>query len=112
MTMQRYQHTVGDTLTPISRQLQQRTDAGWVGVDLTGLTVKFFMQTEAGAVAIAETSTGVTVDNAEEGEVSYKFQTSHAAGLYYAWFRVYQDTARDTYPGGGRKFEIEMVDAA
>jgi hypothetical protein len=115
MTLQIHYVTVGDTLTPMGAQLKQRgADGTYAAVDLTGLTVKFSLVAEDGTLVVDETTTGVTVEDAEEGKVSYDFQAADVdtAGTYYGWFHVYDSTERDTYPVDGRKFRIEISEAA
>lgn len=112
--------TIGDTLTPLGRTLKQRSSTGALtAVNLTGKTVKFLLVAEDGTVVIAETTTGVTVVDATAGQVQYDFQaadivaiTAKGAGTYYAWFRVYSGTEFDTFPKGGRKFQVQFSAAA
>ena len=102
---------VGDTLTPMGRQLKQRDASGVLAVvNLAGLTVKFSMVNEAGLKICNEVTTGVTVTDAANGKVQYDFQTADVAtaGTYYAWFTVYSGTEHDTYPIGGRKLVIQI----
>ena len=114
MTAERHSITVGDTLSPMYVQLVQRDDSKvLVPVDLTSNTVKFFMVDEDGEEVVAETTTGVTVEDAEDGKVSYDFQAADVTdgGTYYGWFRVYDGSECDTYPNGGRKLCILMTEA-
>lgn len=93
--------TVGDTLTPLYVVLQQADEDGVLtAVNLTGKTVKFRLVDNRGTVKTAETTTGVTVTSAADGEVSYDFQTADVdtAGLYWGWFTVYSGSERDTFP--------------
>ena len=102
---------VGDTLTPLGCQCQQKSTTGVLGaVNLTGLIVKFTMVSEAGTIVCNEVTTGVTVTDAANGKVQYDFQAADVAvaGTYYGWFTVYSGTEHDTYPVGGRKLVIEI----
>ena len=111
MALETHRITVGDTLTPMGVQLKQRNTSGVLAaVNLTGATVKFSMVAEDGTVIVDEATTGVTVTDAEEGQVQYDFQAADVeeAGTFYGWFTVYSSGERDTYPKGGRKFVIEI----
>ena len=114
MAAERHTITVGDTLTPLGAQLLQRDSNGALSaVDLTDKTVKFFMVDEDGTDVVAETTTGVSVTDATSGQVQYDFAPADVdtAGTFYGWFRVYSDDEYDTYPAGGRKLCILMVEA-
>ena len=105
--------TKGNTLTPLGAQLKAKDTTGkYVPVDLTGLTVKFHMVNDAGVDVVAETTVGVTVLDAEEGEVAFDFSAEHVAttGTHWAWFNVYSGTELDTYPMNGRTFQIEITE--
>ena len=115
MATERHTLTVGDTLTPLAVRLEQPDENGVLSaVDLTDLTVKFFMVDSDGTSKVDETESNVTVTDATAGEVEYDFQDADVdtAGTYWAWFRVYSLAEYDTYPAGGRKLCIVMVEAA
>ena len=114
MVAERHTITVGDTLTPLGVQLLQRDTSGALSaVDLAGKTVKFFMVDEDGTDVVTETETGVTVTGESDGQVQYDFQAADVdtAGTFYGWFRVYSGAEYDTYPTGGRKLCILIVEA-
>ena len=106
----------GDSLTPMGATLKRRNSAGrLVSTDLTGLTVTVIVYDEDEEEAIAETSTGVTVVDAEDGEVSYDFPEppdNLADGWYYAVFRVYgaggESDEYDTYPAPDPKNRMRV----
>lgn len=115
MSTVRHTITVGDTLTPLGAQLLQKNASGiWEAIDLTSKTVKFRMVDDEGTVIVDDTESNVTVEDAENGKVSYDFQDADVAtaGIYYGWFRVFSGSERDTYPVDGRTLEIVVVDAA
>jgi len=106
---------VGDTLTPLGVQLLQRNTLGALtAVDLTDRTVKFRMVANDGTVIVDDSETGVTIEDAESGRVSYDFQAADvaSAGTYYAWFRVFSGSERDTFPADGRSLSIVISEAA
>lgn len=108
MTVEHYR-TVGDTLTPLGAHLKQRgTSGSYEDVDLTDATVKFSMVSLDGTVVVDEGTVGVTVVTAAEGKVQYTFQDADVdeAGTFYAWFTVYEDGKKDTFPIGGRTLRI------
>jgi hypothetical protein len=116
MSIIRYEHTVGDTLTPLGMELQYRVGNEWVPVDLTNKIVTFFMVDEEGQTIVAEPdplASNVDIDEPEEGKLSYDFAANEVAlaGTYYGWCRVYSQGERDTYPGGGRVFKIKIIEA-
>ena len=95
-------HTT-DTRTLLSATLTQPNEAGVsTAIDLTGLgTPQFKMVNRTtGDVVIAATTTGVTVDDAETGKVSYDFSLAGvmSAGVFNAWFIVTQSTETDHFP--------------
>jgi hypothetical protein len=99
--------SVGDTRTPLARTLYQ----GQSVVDLSGLTVKFYMVDSTGLSVVAESTTGVTVVSASLGKVSKTFLAADVdtAGIYYGWFTVYNGSAFDHFPAEGRNLIIEIV---
>jgi len=109
-----HHHTVGDTLTPIGFQLRRQDANGdWEYTDLTDKVVKFRMVDEDGTVIVDDSATGITITDAETGKGQYDFQAAdvEAAGVFYAWVRVYDGTEVDTYPAGGRQLMIIMSGA-
>ena len=103
----------GDTRTPIGAILKQRNSSGTLTpVDLSGKTLKFHMVKANGTVVVDEAS--ATITDATGGEVQYDPEASEVtAGVYYAWFIVVDGSGEeDTFPVGGRKFQIIIRDAA
>jgi hypothetical protein len=108
-TSQQLRH-VGDTEVALAATLV-RPD-GTV-VDLTGLTVKFTMVDSAGTDVVAETTSGVTVTDADSGEVQYTFSSGDVdtAGTFYGYFVVIDGSSnRDTFPVRKRDLRI-VIDA-
>lgn len=94
---------VGDTLTPLKAQLYRDGAA----VNLTDLTVKFTMYSDAGALVVDAADAAVV--DAATGRVEYDFQDADvdAAGIFWGWFQAFDgDEERDTYPPDGRKLQI------
>lgn len=92
-----YRH-VGDTQVAIAAQLVR---PGGTPVDLTSLTVKFKMVTNAGVSKVAETANNVTVSNAAAGQCEYAPQAAdvNTAGTFYAYFTTLDGSNRvDTFP--------------
>ena len=109
MASQRHKIHVGDTLTPVAKQLKQKGENGVLGaVNLTGLTVKFSLVSEAGVKVVDEATTGVTVTDAANGKVTYDFQAADVAnaGTFTAYFHTYSGTERDTFPSEGDEFQV------
>ncbi len=89
---------VGDTRVALAATLKRPDNTA---VDVTGLTVKFRMCTDAGVDKVAETSSNVTVTDATAGEVKYTFQAADVdtAGTFHAYFIVETGAgAQDTFP--------------
>jgi hypothetical protein len=108
MTQNQQLRHVGDTEVALAATLV-RPD-GTV-VDLTGLTVKFTMVDSAGADVIAETDTGVTVTDADSGEVQFTFSAAQVTtgATYYGYFVVIDGTGnRDTFPVRQRDLRISI----
>jgi hypothetical protein len=102
-----------DTRTLLSVALRQRNAAGaYEAVNLTGLATPQFKLVNAatGAVVIAATTTGVTVDVAATGYVSYRFASGGvaAAGIFWGYFIVTDSSRTDHFPvdPGGLIIEI------
>ena len=97
-----HRRRVGNTRTPLYATLKQPDSAGDLQViNLTGLAVKFSMVNAAtGTVKIVETDTGVTVETAASGTVKYDFSAAgvDTAGIYNAWFVVYDGAEPDHVP--------------
>lgn len=109
MTQQTVDHRIGDELTPLSFTLQQRNegDTAYTAADLTGLTVKAFIEDKDGVQIVAPTTTGVDVTTAASGQVDYTMQGDiTTAGKYYIYFQVISGANVDTYPVKKRDFEI------
>ena len=97
--------TYGDKLTPLGFALKQRSCGDLVAVNLTGRVVKVQVVDLDGVTVVAETTTGVSVVDAEAGTVSYALPTGESRlepGEYYVYFRAYGtggDAAKaDVYP--------------
>ena len=106
----------GDSLTPLGATLKRRNTAGrLVAVDLTGAVVSAIVRDLYGVEVIAETTTGVSVTSAADGQVSYDFPTPPANlpdGWYFVQFRVYGTGAEageyDTYPAPDPKLRMRV----
>jgi hypothetical protein len=106
----------GDSLTPLGATLKQKNTAGrLVAVNLTGRVVTAIVRDVDGALVIAETSTGVSVISAADGQVAYDFPTPPANlpdGWYFVQFRVYGTGGEageyDTYPAPDPKLRMRV----
>ncbi len=96
----------GDTLTRIYVTLTQDGAAR----DLTGKTVKIYIQDNAGNLVVD--GDDATIDDAEEGQVSWNPATADMVSPYTwaalvgrcpMWFRVFDSTLRDTHPIGEKQ---------
>lgn len=109
-------HTIrhGDSLTPVGLKLKRKNTSGVLtSVDLTGKTIKVLIRDPSGDVVLDETTTGVTVTSAADGEVSYDFPAGLDAldpGTYFLEALVYSGGERDTYPVEPKEMRI-MVKA-
>lgn len=115
MAAERHVICVGDTLTPLGFQCKQRDADGSLSVvSLSGKTVKFSMENEAGTKVIDEVTSGVAVTDATNGKGTFTFSGAQVAtaGTYYGYVTVYSGSSRDTYPTGNRKLIIEIVEPA
>lgn len=111
MKQQTRRRHINDTRTVLSAALKQDNPSGVESVVvLTGKTVKFKMVDAAGAVVIAETDTGVTVESGVDGTVYYDFSAASVdtAGTYYGYFVVYDGTKADHFPVQGRGLKIRI----
>lgn len=109
MTEQVVIRHVSDTRTALAVTLQQLNESGVAtAVDLTGKTVEFKLVDSAGADVVAQTSTGVTVTSAADGEVQYDFASAGVttAGRYYGYFVVTESSETDHFPAAGRDLVI------
>ena len=75
-------------------------------VDLSGCTIKFFMEDADGTTIVSQTSTGsyVTLPDATAGEVRYAWQSTDSAtgGHYKAeWQVTWGDGTKATFPNDG-----------
>lgn len=111
MSVERQYRQVGDTLTPIAGQLLRPDNTV---VDLTGLTVSFVMYNTQGNVKVEETEDGVTVDDAEQGKVSYSPSAADVdtAGTYYAYFLAAAGSRLDSFPVQTGYFIISIQERA
>ena len=93
---------INDTIKTLSVTMQSANESGVLTAeDLTGMTVEFSMVNAAdGTVKIAQTGTGVAVDNAAAGQVTYTFSASgvDTAGIFWGSFVAISGGAEDTYP--------------
>jgi len=96
---------VGDRLTPIAAQLIRPDDTI---VDLTDTTVKFIMYDVSGTLKVAEVD--ATIVSAEDGKVRYRPTADDVdtPGNYNAYFRVYSDAKRDSFPVETGQFRISI----
>jgi hypothetical protein len=109
MVEQTHTRHITDTRTVLPVVLKQPNEAGVdTIIDLTGLTVEFKMQDHAGAVVVAQTSTGVSVTDAAAGEVQYDFASAgvDTPGRYYAYFVVSDGGESDHFPVRSRELII------
>jgi hypothetical protein len=99
MAVQTQNRQVGDTRISIATTL---TRLNGTVVDVSSpLIVKFTMVETDGTVKVAETETGVTKDDAVNGEVSYAPLAADVdtVGTFYAYFIVEDgDGKQDTFP--------------
>ena len=98
-----------DTLTAMSIAITQANESGTeVAVDLSGRTVTFRMVNSVGEEVVAETSTGVTVTDAVNGEVEYDFETAGVAtyGVYYGYFNASSGGQPNTFPVVQKELKI------
>jgi len=104
--MQRTQiRQVGDRLTPIAAQL---TRPDGTIVDLTDTVVKFLMYDVSGTLKVAEVEAVIVSES--EGRVKYapKAVDVDTPGNYNAYFRVYDDVKRDSFPVETGQFRISI----
>lgn len=108
-----HRRAVGDTLTPLKRQLVQLNSAGvYAAVNLTSKTVYFRMEDEDGVDVIGpgtSTANDCTVTDATNGKVEYDFAAADVdtAGTYYGYFEVYDAAGeRDTFPAEEKQLKI------
>ena len=95
-----WQIKAGDRLTPIAAQL---LDADGEPVDLSAATVAFRLVKADGTVTV--NSASATIDDAEQGHVSYTLPAL-SAGTYYAEWIVSEGGLVDTYPPDGKRFRL------
>jgi len=99
---------VGDLRTPIGAQLFQ----GGSAIDLTGLAVEFKMIDEDGATKVAQSGTGVTLDDAANGKVSKTFVADDVdtAGNFFGYFVVLNGSDGDHFPVDQQGLLIQIQD--
>lgn len=107
MPVQEHIRAVGSRLTPVQVAL---VDDEGDAVDLTGLSVTFYMYDEVGTAVVSGGS--CTVSAATSGYVQYSFAANDVdtAGTYWGYFRVFSagdPTIYDKYPPD-REFRIEI----
>ena len=103
MSQEPHDRRVGDTRKPLSVTMKQKNAAGVsTVVDLTGLATPQFMMVNAadGTTKIAATTTGVTVESAAAGTVSYLFSAGGVdeAGVFWGTFIVTESSRTDHIP--------------
>lgn len=89
----------GDTRVPLATTLKPLKSNS--PVDLSGLTVEFYMIDDDGNEVIAQDSTGVAVDaDPTTGKVTKTFLADDVAnaGDFYGYFVVKNGTAEETFP--------------
>ena len=109
MEVQEHIRALGTRLTPLQVAL---VDDDGDAVDLSGLTVTFYMYDDV-ATAIV-TAGSCTVTSATSGYVQYSFAANDvdSAGTYWGYFRTYvtgTPDVYDTYPAG-RNLRIEITE--
>lgn len=100
---------LGDTLTPLKRQLVQKNSSGVLAaVDLTGKSVYFVMEDEDGNDVISGTSGACTVTDEDNGKVEYDFADADVdeAGIFYGYFLVYSGAEHDRFPAQEKQLKI------
>jgi len=105
---QKQYRQVGNTRIAIAATLKRPDNTV---VDLTDLTVEFFMvNSDSGTVKVTQTSTGVTITDATNGEVQYSPVDADVdtVGTYHAYFVVIEATKEDTFPSQTGKFQISI----
>jgi len=95
----------GSNLSPLGGQRVQRVNGSLQPVNLDGRTVKVFVTDGRGSIIVAETEAGVSVIEAEDGQVSYVLPPavySRKRGDCSVYFNVYGtggDSSKfDTFP--------------
>lgn len=105
-----HERHITDTRTALSAQLRQPDEYGRLRpVDLTGLDVEIILiRKSSGVTVVSQTSTGVTVDDADEGKVSYDFSAPGvaSAGKYLLYFVVTDSGETDHFPIEPGEFEV------
>lgn len=99
--------TKGDLLRVPKAKLKNRDGTP---VDLTGMTVKFRMVNQTGAV-VEVNDASATVVNALTGEVKYQWVVGDidTAGSYWAWFIRVEGGQTEHFPAG-HLYEIIIYD--
>lgn len=97
-SVQEHQRSLGTRLTPLQVAL---VDDDLDAIDLTGLTVTFYMYDDLGTEIVSAGSCSIT--SASTGLVQYSFAANDVdtAGVYWGYFRVFSTgapTIYDTYP--------------
>jgi hypothetical protein len=109
MSVQEHTRALGTRLTPVQVAL---VDDENDPIDLTGLSVKFYMYDDLGTLVVDGGSCTITSD--ENGLVQYSFAADDVdtAGVFWGYFQVYaaaSPTVYDRYPAG-REFRIEITE--
>lgn len=112
MASQIHRRRVGDTRTVLPVQLVQPNVSGVLTpVNLTGLTVYFKMINSAdGSDKVVTTVTGIIVDDAATGKVSFDFSEPHVdtAGIFWGTFIVSESGETDAFPVIANELKIYM----
>lgn len=107
MSALRHERAVGDTLSQLTTQLT----IGDEPYDLNGFTVQFKMTDLSGNIIIAQTATGITISDHDEGLVEYDFPNGIPAGTYRGFFVVLDGLSEvDTLPTRDEGIEIVFFD--
>lgn len=108
--METHRRIAGDRYRPIGAQLLRNGSP----VDVTGLSVQFKLVADDGTVIVNWAS--ATIVDADNGQVQYDLTSQNAtdavAGDYWAWFRIGDGTEWETFPPGGREWQIVVSNAA
>ncbi|TWU12842.1 hypothetical protein CA54_16680 [Symmachiella macrocystis] len=100
---------VGDTRAPLLVRLYP--EKGGTPIDLSGLTVEFYMVNSAGVAVVEQSDTGVTVTDAENGLVSKEFIAADVdtAGRFFGYFVAIDGEGKEeTFPVDGRRLVVKV----
>ena len=110
MAQEVHQRHINNTVTPLPMSITQANESGTeVAVDLSSRTVSFRMVDALGETVIAETTTGVTVTDAANGEVEFDFPSAGVdeVGVFYGYFNAATgDSQSDAFPAIQKQLKI------